>query len=139
MRYIQAGQDFNSIGRLEINEEALIELVQNALLHRDYFKNAPIRVFLFDDRLEIVSPGRLPNSLTVDDIKYGNPVVRNNQLVSFASRTMPFSGLGTGVKRALERQPNIEFYNDFDGDQFNVVIPRLPCEGQTLHGNTGSL
>ena len=37
----------------------------------------------------------------------------------------PFSGLGTGVKRALEKQPNIEFYNDFDGDQFKVVIPRL--------------
>lgn len=125
LKSVQAGQGFNSIGRLEINEEALLELVQNALLHRDYFKNSPIRVFLFDDRLEIISPGRLPNSLTVDDIKYGNPVVRNNQLVAFASRTMPFSGLGTGVKRALERQPNIEFYNDFDGDQFKVVIPRL--------------
>ena len=124
LKAVQAGQGFNSIGKLEINEEALIELVQNALLHRDYFKNAPIRVFLFDNRLEIISPGRLPNSLTVDDIKYGNPVVRNNQLVAFASRTMPFSGLGTGVKRALERQPNIELYNDFDGDQFKVVIPR---------------
>lgn len=124
LKSVQAGQGFNSIGRLEINEEALLELVQNALLHRDYFKNAPIRVFLFDDRLEIISPGRLPNSLTINDIKYGNPVVRNNQLVAFASRTMPFSGLGTGIKRALERQPNIEFYNDFDGDQFKVVISR---------------
>ena len=125
LKSVQAGQGFNSIGKLEINEEALIELIQNALLHRDYFKNAPIRVFLFDDRLEIISPGRLPNSLTVEDIRYGNPVVRNNQLVAFASRTMPFSGLGTGIKRALERQPNIEFYNDFEGDQFKVVIPRI--------------
>ncbi len=124
LKSIQSGQGFNSIGYLEINEEALIEVLQNALIHRDYFKNAPIRVFLFDDRLEIISPGRLPNSLTVDDIKYGNPIVRNNQLVAFASRTMPFSGLGTGVKRALERQPNIEFYNDFEGDQFKVIIPR---------------
>ena len=124
LKSVQSGQGFNSTGRLEINAEALIELVQNALLHRDYFRNAPIRVFLFDDRLEIISPGRLPNSLTVDDIRYGNPVVRNNQLVAFASRTMPFSGLGTGVKRALERQPDIEFYNDFAGDQFKVVIPR---------------
>lgn len=127
LKSVQAGQGFNSIGKLEINEESLVELVQNALLHRDYFKNAPIRVFLFDDRLEIVSPGRLPNSLTVDDIRYGNPVVRNNQLVAFASRTMPFSGLGTGVKRALERQPNIEFYNDLEGDQFKVMIPRPSC------------
>ncbi len=124
LKSLQAGQGFNSIGKLEINEEALVELLQNALIHRDYFKNAPIRVLLFDDRLEIISPGRLPNSLTVDDIKYGNPIVRNNQIAAFASRTMPFSGLGTGIKRALERQPNIEFFNDFEGDQFKAVIPR---------------
>ena len=124
LRHVQDGQGFNSIGHLEIDEVALVELVQNALVHRDYFKNAPIRVMLFDDRLEIVSPGRLPNSLTVEDIRYGNPVVRNNQIVAFASRTMPFSGLGTGVKRALERQPDIELVNDVEGEQFKVIIPR---------------
>lgn len=124
LRHVQDEQGFNSIGHLEIDEVALVELVQNALVHRDYFKNAPIRVMLFDDRLEIVSPGRLPNSLTVDDIRYGNPVVRNNQIVAFASRTMPFSGLGTGVKRALERQPDIELVNDVEGEQFKVIIPR---------------
>ncbi len=124
LQSLQDGQGFNSIGRLEINEEALVELVQNALVHRDYFKNAPIRVMLFDNRLEIISPGRLPNSLTVEDIRYGNPVVRNNQMVAFASLTMPFSGLGTGIRRALERQPNIELENDVESDQFKVVIPR---------------
>lgn len=124
LRHVQDGQDFNSIGHLEISEVALIELVQNALVHRDYFKNAPIRIMLFDDRLEIISPGRLPNSLTVDDIRYGNPVVRNNQIAAFAYRTMPFSGLGTGVKRALERQPDIELVNDVEGEQFKVIIPR---------------
>ena len=124
LKSVQRGQGFNSIGKLEIDEEALIELVQNALVHRDYFKNAPVRVMIFDNRVEIRSPGRLPNSLTVDDIKYGNPIVRNNQIVAFASRTMPFSGLGTGVKRALERQPDIEFVNDVAGEQFAAIIPR---------------
>ena len=128
LRHVQDGQDFNSTGHLEISEVALVELVQNALVHRDYFKNAPIRIMLFDDRLEIISPGRLPNSLTVDDLRYGNPVVRNNQIVAFASRTMPFSGLGTGVKRALEKQPDIEFINDIDGEQFKVIVPRLKIE-----------
>ena len=125
LKSVQASQQFNSIGQLEIAEEALIELIQNALVHRDYFKNAPIRVLLFDNRLEIISPGRLPNTLTVEDIKYGNPVVRNNQLVSYASKTMPFSGLGSGIKRALEKQQNIEFINDIDGDKFIVIIPRV--------------
>lgn len=122
--FLQAGQNFNSIGKLEVSEIALIELVQNALVHRDYFKNSPIRLLIFDNRIEIISPGKLPNSLTVEDIKYGNPVIRNNQLVSFSTHTLPFSGLGSGVKRALTEQPNIELINDIEGEQFKVIIPR---------------
>ena len=124
LHHIQAWQNFNSIGILEISEVALVELVQNALVHRDYFKNSPIRIFIFDDRVEIISPGKLPNSLTVEDIKYGNPVIRNNQLVAFASHTMPFSGLGSGIRRAIAEQPDIELINDIEGEQFIVKIPR---------------
>lgn len=129
LKYLQAGQEFNSTGVLEISEIALIELVQNSLVHRDYFKNSPIRILIFDDRVEIISPGKLPNSLTVEDIKYGNPVIRNNQLVAFSSHTMPFSGLGSGIKRAISEQPDIELINDIEGEQFIVKIPR-PKEEQ---------
>lgn len=124
LQYLQAGQGFNSKGKLEISEIALIELVQNAMVHRDYFKNSPIRILIFDDRIEIISPGKLPNSLTVEDIKYGNPVIRNNQLVAFASHTMPFSGLGSGIRRAIAEQPDIKLINDTEGEQFIVKIPR---------------
>jgi predicted HTH transcriptional regulator len=124
LHYLQAGQGFNSIGKLEVSEIALIELVQNALVHRDYFKNSPIRLLIFDNRIEIISPGKLPNSLTVEDIKFGNPVIRNNQLVAFSTHTLPFSGLGSGIKRALAEQPNIELINDTEGEQFKVIIPR---------------
>jgi len=121
---IQSGESFNSQGKLEISKIALEELLQNALIHRDYFKNSPIRLLIFDNRIEIVSPGKLPNSLTVEDIKYGNPVIRNNQLVAFSTHTLPFSGLGSGVTRALEEEPNIELTNDIEGEQFIVKIPR---------------
>jgi predicted HTH transcriptional regulator len=124
LHHLQAEQNFNSTGILEISEIALIELIQNALIHRDYFKNAPIRILVFDNRVEIISPGKLPNSLTVEDIKYGNPIIRNNQLVAFGSHTLPFSGLGSGVKRAIKEQPNIEFINDEVGEQFKAIIPR---------------
>ena len=100
---------FNSQTVWEIPYEVFEELIVNALIHRDYFKNSPIRLFIFDNRVEIISPGRLPNSLTVEDIRFSNPVIRNNQLFHFASRTLPFSGVGSGIKRALEEQPNIEF------------------------------
>ena len=124
LRSVQAGQGFNSIGKLEISEIALVEIIQNALVHRDYFKNSPIRIMIFDDRLEIVSPGKLPNTLTVEDIKYGNPVVRNNQLVSYSSHALPFSGLGSGIKRALVEEPDMELINDVEGEQFKVIFKR---------------
>jgi predicted HTH transcriptional regulator len=124
LQHTQQGQDFNSIGILEISEIVLIELLQNALIHRDYFKNAPIKIMIFDDRVEIVSPGKLPNSLTVDDIKFGNTVIRNNQIAMFATHTLPYSGLGSGIKRAIAEQPNIQLVNDIEGEQFIVKIPR---------------
>ncbi len=72
----------------------------------------------------MISPGKLPNNLTVEDIKFGNPVIRNNQLVSFSTHAMPFSGLGSGIRRSLKEQPNIELINDIEGEQFLVKIPR---------------
>ena len=122
--HTQQGQDFNSVGKLEISEIALQELLQNALTHRDYSKNAPVRLFVFDNRIEIISPGSLPNSLTIENILMGNAVVRNNLIVSYASKLMRYRGLGSGVARAVKNQPNLELYNDKEGEQFKVVIPR---------------
>jgi len=124
IKYQQNGQGFNSIGIPEISIIALEEVLQNALIHREYFKNSPIRLLIFDNRIEIISPGKLPNSLTVDEVRYGNPVIRNNQLAMFASRTLPYSGLGTGLRRAFEEQPDMELENDIDGEQFIVRFPR---------------
>lgn len=122
--HTQQGQDFNSVGKLEISEIALQELLQNALTHRDYSKNAPVRLFVFDNRIEIISPGCLPNSLTIENILMGNAVVRNNLIVSYASKLMKYRGLGSGVARAAKNQPDLELYNDKNGEQFKVVIPR---------------
>ena len=124
LRYMQKEQDFNSIGILEISKNALVEILVNALVHRDYLKNAPIRIIIFDNRVEIISPGKLPNNLTVEEVMFGNPIIRNPQLVKFSFHTMPFSGIGTGLIRALEEQPNIELTNDAEGEQFIVKIPR---------------
>jgi hypothetical protein len=66
----------------------------------------------------------LPNSLTVEEAKYGNPVTRNHQIAYFASRTLPYTGLGSGLRCAFENQPDIELINDAEGGQFIVRIPR---------------
>ncbi|GHV24441.1 transcriptional regulator [Spirochaetia bacterium] len=120
----QNGQNFNSEGILEISVIALEELLQNALVHRDYSRNSPVRLAIFDNRIEIISPGKLPNGLTVESIKLGQAVVRNNLLRTYCSRFMIYRGFGSGITRALENQPDIEFINDVDGEQFIVKIPR---------------
>ncbi|MCP5054708.1 MAG: ATP-dependent DNA helicase RecG [bacterium] len=124
LKKTQQGQHFNSLGILEVSQVALEEVLQNAIIHRDYLKNAPIRIFIFDNRIEIISPGKLPNSLTVENIKFGNSTMRNALIASFATKILPYRGLGLGILNALKEQPNIEFYNDVSGEQFKVTIPR---------------
>ena len=124
LKHVQNGQNFNTEGELEVSKIALEEIVQNSLTHRDYTKNAPIRLLIFDDRIEVISPGVLPNSLTVESIKMGNAVVRNNLISSYSTKILNYRGLGSGIIRAIRKQPNIELYNDKDGEQFIVKIPR---------------
>jgi len=124
MRNIQGVHSFNSLGEPEIDPGVFSELIANALVHRDYFVNAPVRVFIFDDRVEIISPGHLPNNLTVEHIKLGNSCVRNPVIASFASRLLPYRGVGTGIIRALSLYPHIEFFDDRKGNFFKVVVKR---------------
>lgn len=124
LHHVQNGQNFNSTGILEISKIALEELLQNALTHRDYTKNSPINLLIFDDRIELISPGSLPNSLTIDNIKMGNAVVRNNLIVSFSSKLMKYRGLGSGIRRAIKEEPTLQLENDREGEQFVVRLDR---------------
>lgn len=49
----EKGASFNSLGKLEISEEVLEEVLQNALVHRDLLRSAPIRIFIFDNRVRL--------------------------------------------------------------------------------------
>ena len=124
LRREQKGHGINSLGEVEIPRIVLEELLANALIHRDYFVSAPVRIFIFADRIEIISPGHLPNNLTVANIQSGNSNIRNPILTSYATRVLPYRGLGTGVLRALKEYPAIEFEDDRDGNQFRVTIRR---------------
>lgn len=121
---VQAGESFNVPGVLEIDERALEEAVVNALLHRDYSKNAVIRLLIFKNRVEIISPGSLPNHLTVENIKNGNSVMRNPLISSFGTKILPYSGIGSGIPRILKNHPGTEFLNDKSGEQFTVIFHR---------------
>ena len=124
-RAVQGEQGFNSPGQSEIPRIVWEELIANALIHRDYFISAPVRIFVFDDRVEIISPGHLPNNLTVANIKAGNSNIRNPIIASFASKLLPYKGLGSGLLRALRAWPDIELMDDREGNLFKAIVKRI--------------
>jgi ATP-dependent DNA helicase RecG len=120
----QIKEGFNSQSELEIPIQTIEELLVNALIHRDYFILSSIKVFIFDNRIEIISPGRLPNTLTIDNIKIGTSIPRNPILFTNARYILPFVGVGSGIPRALENSPDLELINDVDREVFISIIKR---------------
>ncbi|MFP4484563.1 MAG: ATP-binding protein [Spirochaetaceae bacterium] len=122
----------NAPRRLEIPRIVFEELLVNALVHRDYLVSAPVRLFLYDDRVEIASPGHPPHNLTVESIRAGIANIRNPVIVSMASNgLLPYHGLGSGIRRAIAAWQEIEFVDDRDRNQFFVVVHRPPWNGQS--------
>ncbi len=132
LRKVQVEKEFNSLGELEIPYESLTEYVVNALVHRSLNIKAPIRIFIFDNRVEIHSPGSLPNGLTVEDMKNGTSMPRNMFLFTNANYLLPYTGAGSGIRRALEYDSNAIFYNGISdsreithvANEFVITIPR---------------
>ncbi|WP_347985723.1 RNA-binding domain-containing protein [Methylomonas sp. AM2-LC] len=124
LHYQQNEQGVNSLGEPEIPRIVFEELIANALIHRDYFVSAPVKILVFSDRVEIISPGHLPNNLTIENIKLGNSNVRNPIIASFAPRILPYRGLGSGILRATQAYSDIDFIDDREGNTFKAVIRR---------------
>ena len=124
LRRLQGEKGFNTEGDIEVPIPALEELVVNMLLHRDYFISAPWRIMIFDNRIELISPGSLPNNLTVENIRNGVSVIRNPIIASFATKELPYRGIGTGIRRALTTVPNLELESNHNDNLFTARIPR---------------
>ncbi|MCH2339870.1 MAG: putative DNA binding domain-containing protein [Pseudomonas sp.] len=133
LRHVQRQQGFNTLGQLEVPEEVFEELLVNALIHRDYFVSASIRLMIFADRIELISPGHLPDVLDTQKIRFGLSNRRNPTLTSHAVHILPYRGLGTGIPRAIDAWPTIELNDDREGNQFKVVI-RRPLESGAVSG-----
>lgn len=128
LRHYQVEKDFNSQARPEISQEVVSELIINALVHRDYYIQSSIKVFMFHDRVEIISPGKLVNSLDIEKIKNGIAIHRNPILSSITKHILPYSGYGTGIKRVMEIDPTVELINDTWLEQFKCIIHRRVSE-----------
>ena len=118
----QTSESINSQADWVVPRQVFEELIVNALLHRDYFINASIRIIMFNDRIEIISPGKLPNSQNIEKIKTSSHFDRNPILASNAGLLLPFLGYGTGIPRTYDIYPNIELIDDREKELFIAVI-----------------
>lgn len=121
---VQVGDEFNSMGKLEIPYTSLVEFTVNSLVHRSLNMKAPVRIFIFDNRVEIHSPGALPNGLTIDDIKAGTSMPRNMFLFNNAIYLLPYTGVGSGITRALDEDVNVTFMNNDKAQEFVITVWR---------------
>ncbi len=105
---------------------ALREAIVNAVCHRDYtIIGSAIRVFVFDDRIEIRSPGGLPNTLTLQSIRY-RQFTRNQTIASFLTGMGYMERRGKGIirmqKLSEEAGSRCDFSLSPDGSEFIVMF-----------------
>ncbi len=124
LRHKQVEKDFNSPGELEVSMTSLSEIVANGILHRSYVIEAPLRVFIFDNRIEIHSPGLLPEGVNLENILHGASVPRNKLLFNHGINLLPYTGAGSVITRALKFTPDIKFVNDETLNEFVVTMER---------------
>ncbi len=105
-----------------VPDKVLREVIVNAVCHRDYsISNRFTTVYMFSNRIEITSPGRLGNTLTLDKIKTGNSEARNHFLLKFLDNMRYIDGLGRGVPmmiRAMKENISLEEA----GELFRVTL-----------------
>lgn len=85
----------------ELPKEALREAIVNAVAHRDYTVQGPIRLFIFDDRIELHTPGKPPNTVDEAAMRAGVHVVRNPRIYARLSDAGLVTRAGTGIRRII--------------------------------------
>lgn len=116
--------------------EAIREALVNALAHRDYtITTAAITFYIYNDRIEIKSPGRLVYPLTVEDLGENNPIHRNETICNIFSKTTYMEHVGTGIKcmKDAMRLNDLEEPEFIESEGFFKVIFRSNEQGNGLN------
>lgn len=124
----------------ELPVRTIREMIANAVCHRSYLSPGKIQVALFDDRLEVTSPGMLDNDITIEKMKTGLSKIRNKGIAAAFSYMNVIEAWGSGIPRMFQdameyglREPElIDMGSDFrvnlyraetKVDQFGVIEP----------------
>jgi len=127
--HINLGAEIKGLYRVdtyEIPTEALREAIINALIHRDYTNfGRDVKVGIYDDIVNIVSPGSLPYNITLEDIQQGRSETRNRVLANLFKELGLIEKWGTGINRIKKlcidngmKEPTFSEKNDFIDIEF---------------------
>lgn len=130
LKHINLGAEINGLVRTDAYElptEAIREAIVNAVTHRNFLDRSCVQVAVYDDRVEITSPGMLYGGLTIEQIKEGGSKIRNRCIAEVFSRMKIIESWGTGIKRMFSsckeygiREPELLEI----GDSFRVNLYR---------------
>ena len=129
-KHINLGARIEDVYREDIYElpiDSIREMISNAVCHRSYLSTGSIQVAVYDDRLEVTSPGRLCPELTIEQIIDGNSRLQNTAIGAAFFYMHIIEKWGTGIPRIFESirayglgEPTIKDY----GTSFRISVPR---------------
>lgn len=119
----------NGLESVEYPEEALHEVLTNAVLHRDYSIASDVQVRIFDNRVEIESPGRLPGHVTVESITK-TQFARNPKLVRLVNKfkNPPNKDVGEGLRTTFEAMDKLRLKKPLIQEKENSLLVVLRHE-----------
>ena len=130
----------------ELPTDSIRELIANAVAHRSYLEPGNIQVALFDDRLEITSPGMLLNNVTIAKMMEGYSRPRNPAIASAFAYMKIIEKWGTGIPRLFEackeyglpKPELVDFDGDFRVNMYRKVESEIGVNGVTTQATQGT-
>lgn len=141
LRNIRLGATIDGLVRKEKYElppEAIREMIINAHCHRNLLDESCIQVAIYDNRLEVTSPGGLYNGLTYEEVMNGHSKIRNKAIANIFSQMGLVEAWGSGIKRILNAAKEYGLpepkFQEFD-NMFRVELFRnfLPMTSENKH------
>lgn len=143
LQNIRLGSRIEGIQRRDFYElpvKSIREMIANAICHRSYLTPGRVQVAIYDDRLEVSSPGRVSSELTMDMLKEGNSLIRNKVIAPAFQYMKLIERWGTGIPNIFKeardyglKEPKIEnigtqfrftlYRREFDADMSGVIDP----------------
>ena len=127
-RYNRTRAEFSGLDRVDMRDyppEAVREALLNAIVHRDYSFSSPTLISIFDDRMEFVTIGGLVRGITLEDVKLGVSVLRNQYLANIFYRLRLIEAYGTGILKINESYDEYEVKPSLEttSNAFKITLP----------------